>query len=291
LSFAVSQSITRRSASNLALALRLLPRDRRACMAALYAFCRQVDDVADNASLPLSERRAQLCAWRADVRAACEHGRPQFRVTRELQAVIARFRLPFGYFDDLIRGVEMDLEVDRYATYAELEVYCYRVASVVGLLSIEVFGYQNPACRDYAVLLGKALQFTNILRDVRADAESGRIYLPLNELGRFQVIPEEILRGQYSSRFRALAGSVAERAKEYYRRARQTLPEEDRRAMIAAELMAAVYWQLLQQLEARQFNVFGPCLTKVSRGRKLLLVLRAWWRARQRTFVPSYGAG
>jgi len=289
LSFAASQSITRRSASNLALALRLLPRDKRACMSALYAFCRQVDDVADNGSLPLSERRAQLSAWRADARAACENGRPQFQVTRELQPVIARFRLPFGYFDDLIRGVEMDLELDRYATYEELEVYCYRVASVVGLLSIEVFGYQNPACRDYAVLLGKALQFTNILRDVRADAEAGRIYLPLNELSRFQVAADEILRGQYSSRFRALAGSVAQRAREFYRQARQSLPAEDRRAMIAAELMAAVYWQLLLRLEARQFNVFGPGLTKLSRGRKLLLVLQAWWRARQGAFAPSYG--
>lgn len=289
MSFAASQSITRRSASNLALALRLLPRDKRACMSALYAFCRQVDDVADNGSLPLSERRAQLSAWRADVRAACENGRPQFQVTRELQPVIARFRLPFDYFDDLIRGVEMDLELDRYGTYEELEVYCYRVASVVGLLSIEVFGYQNRACRDYAVLLGKALQFTNILRDVRTDAEAGRIYLPLEELSRFQVTADEILHGQYSSRFRTLAGSVAQRAREFYRQARQSLPAEDRRAMIAAELMAAVYWQLLQRLEARQFNVFGPGLTKLSRGRKLLLVLQAWWRARRGAFVPSYG--
>jgi phytoene synthase len=289
LSFAVSQSITRQSASNLALALWLLPRDKRACMTALYAFCRQVDDVADNASLPLAERRARLCAWRADVRAACENGPPQFQVTRELQPVIARFGLPFGYFDELIQGVEMDLEVDRYGTYGQLELYCYRVASVVGLLSIEVFGYQNPACRDYALHLGKALQFTNILRDVGADAQNGRIYLPLDELSRFQVTPEEILRGEYSARFRALAGSVAQRAREFYRSARQSLPAEDRRTMIAAELMASVYWQLLHKLQARQFDVFGRGLTKISRGQKLLLVLSAWWRGRRGTFVPSYG--
>lgn len=289
MSFAASQSITRRSASNLALALWLLPREKRACMSALYAFCRQVDDVADNGAVPLGERRARLGAWRADVQAACENRSPQFQVTRELQPVIARFRLPFGHFDELIRGVEMDLEPGRYATYEQLEVYCYRVASVVGLLSIEVFGYQNPACRDYAVHLGKALQFTNILRDVGVDAQAGRIYLPLEELSRFQVTPEEILRGQYSARFRALAGEVAQRAKEFYRRARQSLPAEDRPAMIAAELMAWVYWQLLQQLEARQFNVFGPGLTKISRGQKLLLLLAAWRRARRGTFAPSYG--
>jgi len=289
LSFAASQSITRRSASNLTLALWLLPPPKRACMSALYAFCRQVDDVADNPSLPLAERRARLEAWRADVRAACDNDSPQFEVTRELQPVIARFRLPFGHFDDLIRGVEMDLAPDRYATYQQLELYCYRVASVVGLLSIEVFGYQNPACRDYAVHLGKALQFTNILRDVGADAAAGRIYLPLEELSRFQVTTDEILRGQYSARFRALAESVAQRAKEFYRQARQSLPAEDRPAMLPAELMASVYWQLLQRLAARHFNVFGPGLTKISRPQKLLLLLAAWWRARRGTFAPSYG--
>src|SRR6185436_19892759 len=104
-----------------------------------------------------------------------------------------RHKLPYSLFDELIRGVEMDLDIHRYATYAELELYCYRVASVVGLLSIEIFGYKNPRCREYADHLGKALQLTNILRDVRSDAERGRIYLPLSELERFQVPQEEIL--------------------------------------------------------------------------------------------------
>ena len=170
-------------------------------MSALYAFCREVDDVADNESLPVPQRREQLAAWRADVRRACGTETPQFPVNRELQPVIHQYHLPFEHFDALLQGVEMDLDIKRYEDYEQLELYCYRVASVVGLLSIEVFGYQDPACRDYAVCLGKALQLTNILRDVRSDAERGRIYLPLSELARFKVSPEEILRLEYSPRF------------------------------------------------------------------------------------------
>src|SRR5437762_305189 len=128
-----SRTITRKSASNLALAFVLLPKAKREGMSALYAFCREVDDVADNESLPSASRREQLAAWRADVRRACEKGSPEFQVNRELQSVIERYRLPFLYFDELLKGVEMDLEISRYQDYKELEVYCYRVASVVGL--------------------------------------------------------------------------------------------------------------------------------------------------------------
>src|SRR5271170_500421 len=196
-----SRTITRKSASNLALAFVLLPKARRDAMSALYAFCREVDDVADDESVPPEKRRAALAAWRADVRRACDGLAPEFAVNRELQPVIAEYHLPFAHFDELIRGVEMDLDIKRYQTYEDLEQYCFRVASVVGLLSVEIFGYQNPACRDYAIYLGKALQLTNILRDVRTDAERGRIYLPLSELKKFNVSPDEILRHEYSERF------------------------------------------------------------------------------------------
>ena len=184
----------------------------------------------------------------------------------------------------------MDLDIKRYEDYEQLELYCYRVASVVGLLSIEVFGYQDPACRDYAVYLGKALQLTNILRDVRSDAERGRIYLPLSELARFQVSPEEILRLEYSPRFFELANSVAQRARHFYRLARETLPAADRRSMVAAELMGAVYWRLLRKLERRRFAVFGPELTRLNKGQKVLLILRSWWRFVARATSPNYGA-
>ena len=286
-----SRTITRKSASNLALAFVLLPKAKRDGMSALYAFCREVDDVADNDLMPVEERRACLAAWRADIGQACAPaGHPQFPVNQELKAVIEKYHLPVALFDELIQGVEMDLDIKRYPTYQELDRYCYRVASVVGLLSIEIFGYQNPACRQYADYLGKALQLTNILRDVRADAERDRIYLPLAELERFRVSEEEIFRFQYSRRFRDLAASVAEQARRYYQLARQTLPPEDRRSMAAAELMGSVYWRLLRKVEVQQFDVFGPTPTRLSKGQKALLIFRTWYRLFSGAVVPNYGA-
>jgi phytoene synthase len=284
-----SRTITRKSASNLALAFVLLPKAKRDGMSALYAFCREVDDVADDESIPVEVRRTRLAAWRADVRRACEGEQPEFPVNRELQAVIQQYRLPFEHFDALVQGVEMDLDIKRYADYDRLEEYCYRVASVVGLLSIEVFGYQDGACRQYAIHLGKALQLTNILRDVRTDAERGRIYLPQAELARYRVTPEEILRLEYSGRYFEAASAVARRARHYYALARETLPAVDRRSMVAAELMGSVYWRLLRKLEGRRFDVFGPKPPRLSRGQKLLLVLRTWCRLATGAMAPNYG--
>jgi phytoene synthase len=284
-----SRTITRKSASNLALAFVLLPRAKRDGMCALYAFCREVDDVADNETIPVQERRQQLAAWRDDIKRACSADTPRFPVNRELQPIIQQYRLSFELFDDLVRGVEMDLDVKRYDNYDQLEPYCYRVASVVGLLSIEIFGYKNTACRDYAIYLGKALQLTNILRDVRSDAERGRIYLPISELERFEVTPKEILGFEYSERFFKLATSVAARARHFYRLARETLPPEDRRSMVAAELMGTVYWRLLRKLERRRFDVFGPKPTRLNKGQKLLLILRTWYRFMFGAMAPNYG--
>jgi phytoene synthase len=286
-----SKTITRKSASNLALAFVLLPKAKREGMSALYAFCREVDDAADDETRPVEERRQLLAAWRSDIARACGKtpGAPEFTVNKELQPVIEAHKLPFELFDELIRGVEMDLDVKRYETYQELEVYCYRVASVVGLLSIEIFGYKNAGCRDYADHLGKALQLTNILRDVRSDAERGRIYLPLEEMRRHKVSPEEILRLEYSSRFRGLAAQIAARAKEHYILARQKLPPEDRRSMAAAELMGSVYWRLLRKLELQEFEVFGPNPTRLSKTQKLILIFRTWYRVLSGAVVPNYG--
>ncbi len=284
-----SQDITRKSASNLALAFILLPRDKRVAMSALYAFCREVDDVADDESVPEETRREQLKEWREDIRLACEGGDPRFPVNREVKPVAARFGLRLELFEELIRGCEMDLDQKRYQTMEELELYCHRVASVVGLLSIEIFGYTNSACRDYAVFLGKALQLTNILRDVRTDAELGRIYLPQEELERFEVRPEEILRFEYSDRYRRLAESVAGRAREFYRLANETLPREDRQSMGSAELMGSVYWRLLKKLESRNFDVFGPTVTRLNKMQKIGLILRTKFRLALGDKRPNYG--
>ena len=284
-----SHALTRKSASNLALAFILLPREKRDAMSALYAFCRAVDDVADEDSVPTEKRREQLAAWREDIRRACENKPPQFILNQEFQPIIARFKLPFALFDELIKGCEMDLDTLRYENYETLELYCYRVASVVGLLSIEIFGYQNPACHDYAVYLGKALQLTNILRDVKNDAVRGRIYLPQSELKKFNVSDAEILDSKYSERYFALVTSVAERAKGFYQLALKTLPPADRRSMVAAELMGSVYWQLLQKLEREKFNVFGPQPVKLGKPQKLALIFKSWIRHATGSTTPNYG--
>jgi phytoene synthase len=284
-----SRALTKKSASNLALAFILLPREKRDAMSALYAFCRAVDDVADEDSVPTEKRREQLAAWRADIRRACENKKPEFILNQEFQPVIRQFKLPFALFDELIKGCEMDLEKLRYENFDELELYCHRVASVVGLLSIEIFGYQNPACHDYAVYLGKALQLTNILRDVKNDAARGRIYLPQSELKKFNVTEAEILDSKHSENYFALASSVAERVKSFYQLAQKTLPTEDRRSMVAAELMGSVYWQLLQKLARGKFDVFGPQPLKLSKPHKLALIVQSWVRFATGAKTSTYG--
>lgn len=284
-----SQAITRKSASNLALAFVLLPREKRDAMSALYAFCREVDDVADDETVPAEKRRMQLADWRADVKRACENLFPQFPTNKELQPVIQKFSLSFELFDELIKGCEMDLDIKRYENFEQLELYCYRVASAVGLLSIEIFGYRNRNVRDYAIYLGKALQLTNILRDVKTDAERGRIYLPQSELKRFNVSEEEILNSTYSENFYALAGHLADRARGFYALARLTLPPEDRKPMIAAELMASVYWRLLKKLQRAKFNVFHARPLKLSKSHKVALIFQSWLRFALGARTSNYG--
>jgi phytoene synthase len=206
-----------------------------------------------------------------------------------LQPFIEKYQLQYEHFDALIRGCEMDLDTFRYETMADMENYCYHVASVVGLLSIQIFGYQNPACKEYAVHLGKALQYTNILRDVRNDAERGRIYLPLEELRKYGVTEQEILEFKYTPKFRALAQSVGAQAREFYELARKTLPPEDQRSMMTAQLMGCVYWRLLVKLEAAEFNVFGPEKIRLSKLQKLSLIFRTWLGMNMGGTVPGYG--
>jgi len=284
-----SRALTQKSASNLALAFILLPREKRDAMSALYAFCRAVDDVADEDSVPTEKRREQLAAWREDIRRACENKNPQFVLNQEFQPVIQQFKLPFALFDEIIKGCETDLDTLRYENYELLELYCYRVASAVGLLSIEIFGYKNAACHDYAVYLGKALQLTNILRDVKNDAARGRIYLPQSELKKFNVSEAEILGSKYSDNYFRLATSVAARARHFYSLAQKTLPPEDRRSMVAAELMGSVYWRLLQKLERGRFDVFGAQPLKLSKPHKLALILQSWLRHAAGVKSSNYG--
>lgn len=236
-----------------------LPREKRRAIEAVYAFARRGDDVADGGLSPEAAAR-EFARYRQALK-ECYSGYGSTPELRALAESVKRHKIPRQHFEDLILGYEMDLRMDqdsaRYDTFDDLAVYCYRVASTVGLIAIEIFGYQNPRSRDYAVNLGMALQLVNILRDLESDGRRGRIYLPREDLDRFGVRPGEVLAGSYNDPFIELMQFECDRARHYFRLARQMLPPEDRRAMIAAEIMAAIYWRLLARIQKRCYNVFG----------------------------------
>ena len=245
--------ITRQSKSNLALAFISLGRERRRDITIFYAFCRVIDDIADSSELNVAQKRVQLEAWRKTLRAA---GADEPPLALEVRGLIDKYSLSPSMLEEIIAGVEMDLGISRYATFEELRVYCYRVASAVGLVSIEIFGYRNPRCKAYALELGLALQMTNIIRDVGKDLRDGRIYLPQEDLARFNYSEAELQDRQYNERFVRLMEFQAGRAREFFSRAAAALPSEDRRAMVPAQIMSSIYRGLLRQMELDKFRVF-----------------------------------
>ena len=245
--------ITRQSKSNLALAFVSLGREQRRDITTFYAFYRLVDDIADSAELSLPAKQEGLTAWRSWLRGA---GDREPQLAAGMRAMMAKYELAPDMLEEIIAGVEMDLSIARYATFEELRVYCYRVASAVGLVSIEIFGYRNPQCRSYAIELGYALQTTNIIRDVGKDLQSDRIYLPQDELARFGCSEANLFTRRHDERFVALMRHQAQRSHGFYAKASALLPAEDRRSMVAAEIMSAVYRSLLRQMERDQFRVF-----------------------------------
>jgi phytoene synthase len=272
------------SRSNLALAFLVLPRGRRADMNVFYTFCRLADDIADSPDHPPEEKAALLDAWREAISAlpAGPEAPAQPLLLGQLQGLIARYRLPREHFLEILAGVEMDLTGRQYATFEQLRTYCHRVASVVGLVSIEIFGCKDPASRQYALDLGLALQLTNIIRDVGADLDNGgRIYLPLEDLERFGYPPADLRERIYDERFRALMQFQAQRAQKYYESALRVLPAGDRRALVAAEIMRAVYWRLLQQMRRDRFRVFGKRY-RLGKLHKLALLFWTYIRIRFR---------
>jgi len=245
--------ITRQSKSNLALAFISLGRERKRDITIFYAFCRVIDDIADSSELSVAEKRVRLEAWRKILRAADADEAP---LAHEVRSLIDKYSLSTAMLDEIIAGVEMDLGISRYSTFEELRVYCYRVASAVGLVSIEIFGYHNPRCKAYALELGLALQMTNIIRDVGKDLRDGRIYLPQEDLARFNYSEAELQDRQYNERFVRLMEFQAGRAREFFSRAAAALPSEDRRAMVPAQIMSSIYRGLLRQMELDKFRVF-----------------------------------
>lgn len=272
-----AQAITRASKSNLALAFVSLPRERREDITVFYAWCRVIDDIADDPGQTVEDRRAALDLWKEAVQ------RPvagESTLAAPVRALVVKYRLQVGHFHDLIAGVEMDLTGTTYETWEDLRLYCHRVASVVGLISIEIFGCRDPQAQEYAEQLGLALQLTNILRDVGEDfANGGRIYLPRADLARFGYTPEDLAASRHNAAFLALMRFEAERARGFYGAATKALPAGDRRALVAAEIMHAVYRRLLDHMERDDFHVFGHRYS-LGRLRKLGLITRAILRAR-----------
>ena len=260
----------------------VLPPRKRDAIIAVWDFCRAVDDAVDEApaeGTPGREGRIReaLAAWRREL-ACCYDGQPPLTPEgRALQPFVREFTLPRQAFEDVIDGVEMDIDPPRYADFDHLFEYCRRVASAVGLICIEVFGYRDPATRTYALDLGIALQLTNIIRDVKGDLARGHVYLPLEDLKRFGCTDEDLRAGRLTDRVRDLLQFECQRARTYYERARRERPASDRRGLVAAEIMGAIYFAILRQVERSGYDVFSRRI-RVSRPRQALIALATWAR-------------
>ena len=251
------EALTRGARSSFYWGFRLLPSDRRRALSAVYAFCRAADDIADEPADRADPARL-LARWRAEL-AAAYAGRPRHPIGVALADTVQRFPISESHFAAVIDGVAMDLARDRYDRWdADLERYCHGVASAVGLIAIEIFGYKDQSARDYAIHLGLAFQLTNILRDVAEDARRGRIYLPREDMERFGCREADVLAGRVTDAFRAVMAFECARAGEYYGRARFSLAEEDRQALAPAEAMRLIYEQLLRRVVFLRYDVFGP---------------------------------
>jgi phytoene synthase len=253
-----------------------LPAERRRAITALYAFCREVDDVVDETS-ETQVAAAKLAWWRAEL-ANLERGNAQHPVTRALAEHKHKFAISPQRLNEIIDGMEMDLTQTRYLDWPGLERYCYRVAGVVGLLAAGIFGYADPRTLDYAKDLGIAFQLTNIIRDVGEDARKNRVYLPMDELKRFEVPAADILNARQTPQFAALMAFQAERARSYYDRAMAALPPQDRRAQRAGLIMAAIYRALLDEIENDGFPVLAS-RTSLTPVRKFWIAWRTWLTA------------
>jgi phytoene synthase len=253
----------------------VLPPRKRSAIIAVWDFCRAVDDAVDEAAGP-DEQRAGIARWRSEL-AAVYAGEPETAEGRGLRRCVREFGLPREHFEALIDGVEMDLRLDRYPTFTALEEYCRRVASAVGLVCVEIFGYQDPRTRAYAERLGIALQVTNIIRDVAGDLRRGRVYLPAEDLARFSVTDDDLRRGVVTPEIRNLLRFECERAHRFYADAAAMLPAVDARSLVAAEIMGGIYFEILRRIERADYDVFSTRI-RVPRPHRLVLALRLWLR-------------
>ena len=263
-----ASEITRKAKSNLAFALNILPRERREDMVVFYAFCRTMDDLADDPGVPLEERGRSLNAWRQGM---IDGFQAPDEFQREVISLRDRRQIPNDLLVAIIDGCRMDLRPQRFDTWEDLSRYTYKVACAVGLASLRVFGATDPASERYAVALGHALQLTNILRDVGEDlANGGRIYLPLADLSGFDYTERDLVGRVHDGRFMAMMANQAERADAFYREAVEFMPKSDARALIPAEIMRSIYQTLLDKMKKDGFKVFDRRY-RLSKARKMAI--------------------
>lgn len=264
----------------------VLPRDKRRAILAVWDFCRAVDDAVDEAPAaaggqdPAATQAAlarALDVWRKELAACFGEGRPSTAQGRSLEPWIRRFNLPRQPFEDLIEGVASDAGAPRFADFEALREYCYRVASTIGLICVEIFGYEDPRAREYAVSLGLALQLTNILRDIRVDLAKDRLYVPLDEMAQFGCSENDLRAGRLTPQVVGLLRYQAERARSFYREAAVARPRRDARRLVAAEIMGAIYRSILDRIERRGYDVFSE-VVRVPRPERALIAARVWAR-------------
>jgi phytoene synthase len=263
--------------SNFYYSFLFLPRAKRIAITNVYRFARLLDDIVDDDPRGRDPYR-ELQTWRDEVESIFR-GVPETQFGEKLMESVEEFDLPKQPFLDLIDGMEMDLKWHSYQTFADLREYCYRAASTVGLICVEIFGYENARTKEYAVNLGLALQLTNILRDLEEDVGRGRIYLPLEDLERFGYSQNDLRAYRYNQPFIELMKFETQRARSYFAKAASSLPEQDRNSMFAAEIMGAIYREILESMPKVQYNVFRNRLT-IPKKRRMKIALEIWFRSK-----------
>lgn len=266
----LSPDLAQNRASNFYFSFLFLPKPKREAIETIYAFCRYTDDLVDEQG-DTQEKHTRLRQWTVELQGAL-YGRSRYALLNNLARIIRHFRIPVEHFDELLKGMEMDLVKTRYETFHELESYCYRAASTVGLICSEVFGYHQERTKEYAINLGIALQLTNILRDIKSDARRGRIYIPQEDLRRFGYSERELMSSVYNERFVELMRFECARAHHYFRMAKANLAEEDKPLFYAARTMGNIYYLLLRRIERSQFDVFSRRI-RLSAALKLLVAI------------------
>ena len=269
-----AKEISKKSKSSFYYAFNLLPEDKRDAMNTVYAFCRKTDDIVDENSDSTDLKYEKLRKWRIEFEKSFS-GHSEFALLNKLGTTISKFNIPLDPFFELIKGMEMDLQKDRYKSFDDLQLYCYRVASTVGLMCIEIFGYKHPSTKQFAVDLGIALQMTNILRDIGKDAKNGRIYLPQEDLIKFNYSEAEIMSLVYNDNFRDLMVYESSRAKQYFNSATANLDLDDKKTMFAARAMQHIYYKMLENIIAADYDVYNNDI-KVSKFGKVGIALGVW---------------